>query len=75
MDLLGLVGSITILNVIKFLLVVLLSVYSLFAMLMMRQIVAMTKAVAMRDDFVIRLLGTINFVFALMVLILAIFIL
>ncbi|PIS17963.1 hypothetical protein COW38_04285 [Candidatus Collierbacteria bacterium CG17_big_fil_post_rev_8_21_14_2_50_45_7] len=75
MDLLGLVGSITMLNVIKFLLVVLLSVYSLFAMLMMRQIVAMTKAVAMRDDFVIRLLGTINFVFALMVLILAIFIL
>ena len=75
MDILGWVEAITMLNVLKFLIVVLLSVYSIFAMLMMRQIVAMTRAVAMRDDFVIRLLGTINFGFALLVLILAIFIL
>jgi hypothetical protein len=41
----------------------------------MRQVGAMTKAVTMKDDFVIRILGVLNFVFALVVLLLAVFIL
>jgi hypothetical protein len=75
MDLLPIIQSITVLSVVKFLIVTLLLVYSIFAMLMMRQVAAMTKAVTMRDDFVIRLLGILNFVFAIVVLLLSIFIL
>jgi hypothetical protein len=75
MDILSLIQSITFLDVVKFLIVTLLLVYSIFAMLMMRQVAAMTKAVTMRDDFIIRLLGIMNFVFAIVVLLLSIFIL
>jgi hypothetical protein len=64
--------GITLLGVVKFLLVTLLLVYAIFALLMMRQIVAMTKAVTIRDDFVIRIMGVIHFVFAILVLILSI---
>lgn len=75
MDLLGIVQAITFLDIVKFLIVTLLLVYSVFALLMMRQVAAMTKAVTMRDDFVIRLLGILNFGFAIVVLLLSIFIL
>jgi hypothetical protein len=75
MDLLSIIQSITVLDVVKFLIVTLLLVYSIFALLMMRQVAAMTKAVTMRDDFIIRLLGILNFVFAIVVLLLSIFIL
>lgn len=75
MDILNTIQSITFLDIVKFLIVVLLLVYSIFALLMMKQVSAMTKAVTMRDDFVIRLLGILNFVFAIVVLMLAIFIL
>ena len=61
MDLITLVQSITFLGILKFLLVTLLLVYAVFALLMMKQVAAMTKAIAMRDDFVIRMLGIINF--------------
>ena len=63
--------GITLLVVVKLLVVVLLLVYSVFALLMMRQIAAMTKAVQMRDDFIIRLLGVIHFAFAILVLIIS----
>ena len=75
MDLITLFSSITFLSVVKFLLVVLLLVYSVFALLMMKQVSAMTKAVTMRDDFVIRILGILNFTFAIVVFLMAIFIL
>lgn len=75
MDFLGIVQAITFLDVVKFLIVTLLIVYSVFALLMMRQVAAMTKAVTVRDDFVIRALGILNFVFAIFVLLLSIFIL
>lgn len=75
MDFLGIVQAITFLDIVKFLIVTLLLVYSIFALLMMRQVAAMTKAVTMRDDFVIRLLGILNFGFAIVVLLLSIFIL
>ncbi len=71
MDILEIMQSITFLGVVKFLLVVLLMVYAVFALLMMRQVAAMTKAVTMRDDFIIRLLGIAHFGFAMIVLVVA----
>lgn len=75
MEAITLVQSITYLSIVKFLLVTLLMVYSVFALLMMRQVGAMTKAVTMGDDYVIRILGILNFVFAIVVLLFALFIL
>lgn len=75
MDFITIIQSITFLSVVKLLLVVLLLVYTIFALLMMKQVGAMTKAVTMRDDFVIRILGVLNFVFAIFVFLLAVFIL
>ncbi len=75
MDIITVVQSITFLGVVKFLIVILLLVYTVFALLMMKQVGAMTKAVTMRDDFVIRILGILNFGFAILVLLMAIFIL
>jgi uncharacterized membrane protein len=72
MDPLNALQSITLLGIFKVMLIVLLGVYGVFAGLMMRQIGAMTKAVTMKDDFLIRLLGLIHFVFALLVLFVAI---
>ena len=75
MDIITVVQSITFLGVVKFLMVILLLVYSVFALLMMKQVSAMTNAVTMRDDFVIRILGILNFGFAILVLLMAVFIL
>lgn len=67
--------SITLLSITKVLLVVLLLVYVIFALLMMKQVAAMTRAVTMKDDFVIRVLGVLNFVFAVLVFLIALLIL
>ena len=75
MDIITVVQSITFLGVVKFLVVLLLLVYAVFALLMMKQVGAMTEAVTMRDDFVIRILGILNFGFAILVLLMAVFIL
>lgn len=72
MNLLTLLESITFLLNIKLLVVVLLVVYTIFAFLMMKQISAMTRAVSMKDDFVIRMLGGLHFAFAVLTLLLAI---
>ncbi len=72
MNLLTLLESITFLLIIKLLVVVLLVVYTIFAFLMMKQISAMTRAVSMKDDFVIRMLGGLHFAFAVLTLLLAI---
>lgn len=73
-DILLFFDGITLLLVVKILLVTLLSVYAVFAGLMMRQVSAMTKAVTMKDDFVIRILAISHFVAAIVVLLLALFI-
>lgn len=75
MNLITLLQSITFLGVLKFLLAILLLVYAVFALLMMKQVSAMTKAIAMRDDFVIRVLGIINFCFAIGVFLMALLLL
>jgi hypothetical protein len=75
MDIMSLLSSITYLSVTKFLLVSVLTVYSIFALLMMKQVSAMTKAVTIRDDYIIRILGVLNFGFAILVLLMAIFLL
>ena len=68
-------SSITLLSIVKVLLVILLLVYAIFAFLMMRQTVAMTRAISMKDDYVIRILGVAHLVFTVLVLVLAIAIL
>jgi len=75
MDIIAYFQSITLLDITKVLLVLLLLVYMLFALLMMKQIAAMTKAITMKDDVIIRTLGVLNFVFATVVFLIAIFIL
>lgn len=67
MDPTALLGGFSLMLVVKSLLVILLSVYGVFALLMMRQITAMTKAVMMQDDYIIRGLGVLHFGFAVIV--------
>ncbi len=75
MDPILILESITLLSITKVLIVILLLVYVIFALLMMKQVSAMTRAVTMKDDFVIRILGVLNFVFAVLVFLIALFIL
>lgn len=75
MDAITLVQSITLLSVVKVLVVVLLVVYLAFAYLMMRQIGSMTRAVNLKDDYVISVLGVGHFIFAALVLFIAIIVL
>ena len=75
MDPISIIQSITLLGIVKLLIVLLLIVYAIFAGLMMKQIAAMTKAVTMKDDFIMRLLGAIHFGFAILVLLLALILL
>ena len=75
MDLIGILQSITLLLVVKVLIVILLLVYTIFAGLMMTQIGAMTRAIVIKDGFIMKILGVIHFVFALLILLGAIFIL
>ncbi len=70
---LEILDSITFLFVVKVLLMIMFSVYGLFAMLMMRQIAAMTKAVQMQDDYVIRFLGIAHFGFSILVWVITLF--
>ncbi len=63
--------SITILSIVKLLVITLLVVYAVFALLMMRQIASMTRAVTIKDDAIIRILGLIHFVFAALIVVAA----
>lgn len=72
MNILDLLASITLLAIVKVLCVTLLVVYVIFAFLMMKQISAMTRAVSMKDDYVIRGAGILHFGFAIIVVILAV---
>lgn len=71
MEIFDIIQSITMLSIVKFLLVTLLGVYAVFALLMMKQVAAMTKAIQMKDDYVIRILGILNLGFAVLVLIMS----
>lgn len=71
MDALLFMDSLNLMTLVKFLIVTLLTVYTVFALLMMRQITAMTKAVQMQDDYIIRGLGALHFGFAVVVWILS----
>ncbi len=72
MNILAFLESITLLSIVKVLVIVLLIVYDIFAYLMMKQIGAMTRAVTMRDDYVIRMLGIAHFIFAILVMVIAV---
>lgn len=69
------VEGLTILMVVKVMVVLLLLIYMIFAGLMMRQIISMTRAVTMRDDFIIKIMGIVHFVFAILVFLMAVFVL
>ena len=71
MDPILFMDNLNLMMLVKFLLVTLLTVYVVFAFLMMRQITAMTKAVQMQDDYIIRGLGALHFGFAVIVWILS----
>ena len=73
--LLTLVEGFTILTLVKVLIVILLGVYTIFAGLMMTQVMAMTKAVVIKDGFIMKILSLVHFLFATLVLLLALFIL
>ena len=73
--LLTLVEGFTILTLVKVLIVILLGVYTIFAGLMMTQVMAMTKAVVIKDGFIMKILSLVHFLFAMLVLLLALFIL
>jgi hypothetical protein len=75
MDPIAILQSITLLLVVKVLVVALLAIYAIFAGLMMTQIGAMTRAVVIKDGFIMKILGIIHFAFALLILLGAIFIL
>lgn len=71
MEVLAFLDNFSLMTLVKFLLVTLLTVYAIFALLMMKQISAMTKAVQMQDDYIIRGLGVLHFGFAVIVWILS----
>ena len=75
MDPITVLQSVSILGIVKVMILMLLIVYNVFAGLMMKQVFAMTRAVTMKDDFLIRALGIFHFGFALLVLVLAIIVL
>jgi len=61
-------NSITILTVVKLLSVVLMMVYTVFAYLIVKMAKSMTKAVTMKDDYIIKVLAAAHFVFVVLVL-------
>lgn len=61
-------NSITILAVVKALSVVLMLVYTVFAYLIVKMAKSMTKAVTMKDDYIIKVLAAAHFVFVVLVL-------
>lgn len=69
----GILDALTFLLFVKVLVVILLFVYLVFAMLMMRQIIAMTKSVMMQDDYIIRILGVLHFALAGIVWVISLF--
>jgi len=71
----ALVRGVTMLGIVKWMVVIFLLVYNVFAFLMMRQTKVMTKAVSMRDDYLVRIFSIAHFVFAGLTLLLSILIL
>lgn len=74
-DLIFFIESITLTSVLKPLLIVGFMVYGAFAFLMMRQIIAIDRAIRTRDGYIMRLFGVANFTAVIIVLIIAITIL
>lgn len=64
--------SVTLLGIFRWLMLLFLLVYTIFAYLIVRQARVMTRAVSMKDDYVIRAAAAAHFVMAILVLVLAI---
>lgn len=67
--------SFTVLTLVKILLVILLGIYAIIAGLMITQIASMNKAIVIKDGFIMKILGLLHFSFAILVFLMAIFIL
>lgn len=65
----------TIFTLVKILLVILLGIYSIVAGLMVTQIRSMNRAIVIKDGFIMKILGWLHFGFAILVLLMAVFIL
>lgn len=75
MEIITLAESISILSIFKVLIITLLVVYAMFAVLMLIQVGSMTRAVNLKDDYLMKLLSVGHLVFALLVLIISIVVL
>lgn len=65
----------TILTLVKILITILMGIYVIIAGLMVTQIGSMNRAVVIRDGFIMKTLGLLHFAFAILVFLMAIFIL
>lgn len=74
-ELVRIAENFSVLGLVKVVLIIGIAVYVFFSFLMMKQIGLMSKAVRMRDDYVVKILGTAHFVFSILVLFVAFLIL
>ena len=74
-NILTVLDAFTLLGLVKILMIILFGVYAIFAGLIVTQVGAMNKAVVIKDGFIMRILGLLHFAFAILVLLMAIFIL
>lgn len=65
----------TIFVLVKILMVILLGIYVIIAGLITTQVRAMNKAVVIKDGFIMKILGLLHFGFALLVFLMAVFVL
>lgn len=65
------IDGFSLLLVLKVMIIIGMLVYVVFAFFMARQIVVMGRAITMKDDYIIRILGIAHFVFASLVLFVA----
>ena len=72
---LSLFDGFTIFTLVKILIVLLLGIYSIVAGLMVTQIKSMNRAVVIKDGFIMNALGLLHFGFAILVFLMAIFLL
>lgn len=68
---LRMIDDFSLLGLVKIMVIVGISLYVFFAYLMVKQISLLSKAIKMRDDYVLKILGMAHFVYAILVLFLA----
>lgn len=72
---LEIINSITMLDIVKVMIIVLVVVYNVFAFLMLKMASSMTRSVQIKDGVIVNTLALAHFIFAVIVLILSIVVL